>query len=106
MLNSFPRNSTGTRDMITTAPARRSPKAKTRARPKRIALFNHKGGVGKTTLTINLAYALAEAGKTVLLIDADPQCNLTSFFLDEQELEALLGESNDDNSGETLWSAG
>jgi cellulose biosynthesis protein BcsQ len=87
-----------------TAPARRSPKPKTR-QTKRIALFNHKGGVGKTTLTINLANALAEAGKTVLLIDADPQCNLTSFFLDEQDLEALLGESNDDNSGETLWSA-
>jgi cellulose biosynthesis protein BcsQ len=74
-------------------------------RAKRIALFNHKGGVGKTTLTINLAYALAEAGKTVLLVDADPQCNLTSFFLDEPELEALLGDSNDDDSGETLWSA-
>jgi len=44
---------------------------------KKIALFNHKGGVGKTTLSINIADALAEAGKTVLIVDADPQCNLT-----------------------------
>lgn len=48
---------------------------------KKIALFNHKGGVGKTTLTVNITDALAESGKTVLLVDADPQCNLTSFYL-------------------------
>ena len=48
---------------------------------KKIALFNHKGGVGKSTLTINIANALAKMGKTVLLVDADPQCNLTSFYL-------------------------
>lgn len=52
----------------------------------KIALFNHKGGVGKTTLTINLANALAKAGKIVLLVVADPQCNLTSLYLDEAEL--------------------
>ena len=72
---------------------------------KKIALFNHKGGVGKTTLTINIADALSEAGKTVLLVDADPQCNLTSFYLAEPDLEELLGESNDNGSGQTLWSA-
>ncbi len=49
----------------------------------KIALFNHKGGVGKTTLTVNVAGALADSGKTVLLVDADPQCNLTSFYLTE-----------------------
>ena len=42
--------------------------------PVRIALFNHKGGVGKTTLTANIAFALAEMGKSVLLVDSDPQC--------------------------------
>jgi cellulose biosynthesis protein BcsQ len=42
---------------------------------KKIALFNHKGGVGKTTLTVNIADALAKSDKRVLLVDADPQCN-------------------------------
>lgn len=69
----------------------------------KIALFNHKGGVGKTTLTVNITDALARAGKTVLLVDADPQCNLTSFYLEESYLEELLGESSD-SGGETLWS--
>jgi cellulose biosynthesis protein BcsQ len=45
---------------------------------KTITFFNHKGGVGKTTLVHNLAYILADRGSRVLLIDADPQMNLTS----------------------------
>jgi cellulose biosynthesis protein BcsQ len=72
---------------------------------KKLALFNHKGGVGKTTLTINIADALADAGKTVLIVDADPQCNVTSFFIEEADLETMLGESNDAGSDATLWSA-
>jgi len=71
---------------------------------KKIAFFNHKGGVGKTTITVNVADALADAGKTVLLVDADPQCNLTSFYLEESDLEDLLIDS-DDAAGGTLWSA-
>jgi len=70
----------------------------------RLVLFNHKGGVGKTTLTVNLACALVEAGKPVLLVDTDPQCSLSSFFLEESYLDELLDKSESDG-GKTLWTA-
>ncbi len=47
---------------------------------KTIAVFNHKGGVGKTTLTANIGYNMAADGNRVLLADCDPQGNLSSFF--------------------------
>lgn len=46
-----------------------------------IALFNHKGGVSKTTTTFNLGWMLAHKGKKVLIVDCDPQCNLTGMIL-------------------------
>lgn len=48
---------------------------------KIISLFNHKGGVSKTTTTFNLGWILAEQGKKVLMVDTDPQCNLTGVCL-------------------------
>jgi chromosome partitioning protein len=54
---------------------------------KVIALFNHKGGVSKTTTTFNLGWMLAKKNQKVLIVDADPQCNLTGTVvgLDESE---------------------
>jgi cellulose biosynthesis protein BcsQ len=47
-----------------------------------ISLFNHKGGVSKTTTAFNLGWAMANRGHRVLIVDADPQCNLTGTVLD------------------------
>lgn len=63
-----------------------------------VALFNQSGGVGKTTLTMNLGYHLAQRHHRVLLVDMDPQASLTTFMgLDPVELtktvyEAIVGE--------------
>jgi cellulose biosynthesis protein BcsQ len=73
-------------------------------KPIRITLFTHKGGVGKTTLTLNIASALAEMGYVVLVVDADPQCNLTSSLINDEVVDDLLDRSDSPN-GRTLWSA-
>lgn len=51
---------------------------------KTIALYNNKGGVGKTTSVINLAYILAEKNKQILVIDCDGQMNSSRFFAANQ----------------------
>ena len=56
---------------------------------KSVALFNNKGGVGKTTLTFHLAHMAARLGHRVAVLDYDPQCNLTAVFLGEDELAEL-----------------
>jgi len=74
------------------------------AHPIRITIYNHKGGVGKTTLNVNIASALAEQGKSVLLVDSDPQCNLTSYLLSDDVVDDLLNHS-EEPAGQTIWTA-
>ncbi len=62
---------------------------------KIISVFNNKGGVGKTTLTYHLACALAEMGKKILLMDFDPQCNLTIYGLEIEKLHRIWEEEDD-----------
>ncbi len=62
---------------------------------KAISVFNNKGGVGKTTLTFHLAHALAEMGHRTLVIDLDPQCNLTILGMDEEVLHEIWLEEDD-----------
>jgi len=62
---------------------------------KTIALFNNKGGVGKTTLTYHLAYMLARLGYPTVAVDLDPQANLTSAFFEEDRLEDLWEGGSD-----------
>jgi cellulose biosynthesis protein BcsQ len=54
-----------------------------------LTFFNNKGGVGKTSLVYHLAWMFADLGCRVVAVDLDPQANLTSAFLDDDELEAL-----------------
>jgi cellulose biosynthesis protein BcsQ len=54
---------------------------------KIISLFNHKGGVSKTTTTFNLGWMLARKNQSVLIVDCDPQCNLTGMVLGFEHLD-------------------
>lgn len=60
---------------------------------RRIAFFNNKGGVGKTTLVYHIAHMLADLGRRPLVLDLDPQSNLTAMCVPEERLEELWPES-------------
>lgn len=61
---------------------------------KKIIFFNNKGGVGKTTLVYHFTYMLAELGYKCLAVDLDPQANLSSMFINDDELERIYQEEN------------
>jgi len=63
-----------------------------------ITFFNNKGGVGKTSLLYNLAWMYADQGQRVVIIDLDPQSNLTSFFLNDEQIEQIWKSKNRPNT--------
>ena len=69
---------------------------------KSIAFFNNKGGVGKTSLVYHLAWMYADLGLSVVAADFDPQANLTTMFLTEDDLIELWEE---DNHARTVYGA-
>ena len=58
-----------------------------------ISLFNNKGGVGKTTFLYHIAHRLADAGRRVLMVDCDSQCNLTAYSLQDAAIERSWTEA-------------
>lgn len=68
----------------------------------KIAIFNNKGGVAKTTSVINLAYCLMQQGKRVLVVDCDQQENCFMFFMSSQSTELILS-TDYENISHTTW---
>lgn len=65
-----------------------------------LSFFNNKGGVGKTTLSTNVAHYFARQGKRVLYVDCDPQCNATQLMLTEDQHEEIYLSSKNDEQAE------
>jgi cellulose biosynthesis protein BcsQ len=68
--------------------------------PPILTFFNNKGGVGKTTLVYHIAWAFSLLEKRVVIVDVDPQANLTAAFLEEDEIERLW---TGNNVGSTIY---
>ncbi len=67
-----------------------------------LTFFNNKGGVGKTSLLYHLAWMYAELGNRVIVVDLDPQSNLTAAFLNEDTIDQLW---NNETPGSTIYEA-
>ena len=63
-----------------------------------IAVFSNKGGIGTTSLVYHLAWMFARLDVNVLVADLDPQANLTSMFLTDEELERLWADDREDGT--------
>ena len=63
-----------------------------------ITFFNNKGGVGTTSLVYHLAWMYADRGRRVVAVDLDPQSNLTSFFLTDEQIEQIWENKNSPNT--------
>jgi chromosome partitioning protein len=70
---------------------------------KTVAFFNNKGGVGKTSLVYHISWMLHQLGHRVVVADLDPQANLTTFFLKEEQILALF--EADDGVARTIFQA-
>lgn len=68
---------------------------------KLVSIFNNKGGVGKTTYMFHVSHLLAEAGKSVLMVDLDGQCNLSAYCLSDTDLEKSWSPAR----GNSIWRA-
>jgi len=68
-----------------------------------VTFFNNKGGVGKTSLVFHLSWMLSEMGLNVVAVDLDPQANLTSAFLSEEQLEELWNDELGINGPDTIF---
>lgn len=71
---------------------------------EKITIYNHKGGVAKTTSVINIAYAMHKAGKKVLVVDCDTQENCYSFFLTSRNTAKVLPTAYE-NIEHTTWAS-
>ena len=69
---------------------------------KRIAMYNNKGGVAKTTSIINLAYSIQKTGKKVLVVDCDTQENCFLFFMTARNSDSIL-PTEYENVKHTTW---
>ena len=68
----------------------------------KMAVYNNKGGVGKSTSVINLAYCFQKAGKTVLVVDCDQQENCFMFFMTAKDSNSIL-PTEYENIKHTTW---